>query len=66
VCFLFGRYCGRVEAAIIFSQRINLIIDAIRKVEKLASLRGEDISKLTSDEIVHRAQKQMEIKNGDS
>lgn len=66
VCFLFGRYCGRVEASIMFGQHINAIIDAMRKVEKIAALRGEDVSKLSTSEIVHRTQKQMEIANDDS
>jgi hypothetical protein len=66
ISFLFGRYCGRVEAAIIFGQRINSIIDAMRKVEKIAALKGEDMSKLSTSEIVHRTQKQMEIIDDDS
>lgn len=66
VCFMFGRYCGRVEATILFGRRLNAIIDAMRKVEKLASLKGEDMSKLSTSEIVHRTQKQMEITDDDS
>jgi hypothetical protein len=49
-----------------FGQHINAIIDAMRKVEKIAALRGEDVSKLSTSEIVHRTQKQMEIANDDS
>lgn len=66
ISFLFGRYCGRIEAAILFGQRINHIIDAMRKVEKLASLKGEDVSKLSTSEIVYRTQKLMETKDDDS
>lgn len=63
--FLFGRVYGRIESSIIFSQRINAIIDAIRRVENLASLKGEDLSKVPTQEIIERTKKQMEIKLDD-
>lgn len=61
--FLIGRIYGQVESAIAFSKRINSIIDAMRKVENLAALKGEDISNLSTQEILNRTKKQMEIKN---
>lgn len=62
VFFSLGRITGRAEAAIIFRQRMNNIISALKKVEQLAALRGEDLSKVSTEEIVTRAQKQLEIK----
>lgn len=63
--FSLGRVSGRVEASLAFQRRMNDIIDALKKVEQLAVLKGEDISKLSSQEIVHRTQKQLEIKEHD-
>ena len=63
--FSLGRISGRIEASLIFGKRMNDIIGALKKVEHLANLKGEDISKLTPEEIVHRTQKQLEIKDHD-
>ena len=65
VAFFFGRFVGRVESSILFSNHIASVIDAIRKVETLAALKGEDISKLSAEEIVLRANKQLQIKKDD-
>ena len=61
--FSLGRTFGRVESSIQMTNKLNSIIVAMKKVETLASLKGEDISKLSTDEIVHRTKKQMEIKD---
>jgi len=65
VLFLFafsiGRTFGRAEAGVLFNKRLNSIISALQKVETLASLKGEDISKLSTDDLVHRAKKQLKI-----
>lgn len=60
--FSMGRSFGRVESSLQYHNRMQQIIDAIRKVEKLALLKGEDISNLPTSEIVERAQKQISIK----
>lgn len=65
VFFSLGRVSGRLEATLLFRQRMNDIIGALKKVEQLAVLRGEDMSKLSSEEIVTRTQKQLEIKSDD-
>jgi len=57
--FSLGRTFGKVESSILFSQRVNLIISALRKVETLASLKGENIEKLSTEELVHRTQKHL-------
>lgn len=36
------------------------LISALKKVDTLAALRGEDVSKLSTDEIVRRTKKQLE------
>ena len=61
--FFIGRIYGQVEATFAFSKRINSIIEALRKVNELAALKGEDISNLSTQEILHRTKKQMEIKD---
>lgn len=63
--FSLGRTFGRVESSTLFNARIQATIEALKKVEQLASLKGEDLSKLPTTEIVARAQKQLEIKNND-
>lgn len=61
--FSLGRVAGRLEASAIFSRRMNEIIGALKKVEQLAELRGEDVTKLSPQELVHRTQKQLDIKD---
>ena len=63
--FLIGRVYGQVESALIFTQRINSIIDALKKVENLALLKGEDLSKLSTKDLIERARKHMETRNDD-
>lgn len=65
IVFLAGRICGQFESAVLYSQRINSVIDAIKKVENLAALKGEDLSKVSTKELVERARKQMELKKDD-
>jgi len=71
ICFLsflsfsLGRVVGKLEASAIFSRRMNDIVGALKKVEQLAELRGEDLTKLSSQEIVNRTQKQLEIKDNE-
>lgn len=60
-----GRLAGRIEASFVFQERMSLIISSLRKVQQLAELRGEDISKLPPQEVVDRIQKQLEIKDTD-
>lgn len=57
LCFSFGRSAGRLEGSILMAQRFNTIISAIKKVENLAQLKGEDVSKISSEELVARAEK---------
>lgn len=69
ICFLslltfsLGRLSGRVEASMLYNKKLKDLLEAIKKVEQLASLRGEDVSKLSSDEILYRAKKQLELKH---
>lgn len=63
VCFSLGRVSGRVEASLLYSSRLNDILTALKKVGEIASLKGEDLTKLTTEEIVHRTRKQMELNN---
>lgn len=63
LAFSLGRLSGRLEASVMFSRRMNDIIGALKKVEQLAELKGEDVSTLSSQELVHRTQKQLDIKD---
>lgn len=63
LAFSLGRVSGRLEASVMFSRRMNDIIGALKKVEQLAELKGEDVSTLSSQELVHRTQKQLDIKD---
>ena len=58
-----GRLAGRIEVSLTFQQNMPAIISALKKVQQLAELRGEDASKLSTQEIVIRIQKQLDIKN---
>lgn len=59
--FWIGRMAGRVEATLEFNIRIQKTIAALKKVETLAMLKGEDVSKLSTEELVSRANKQMVV-----
>lgn len=63
--FSVGRIFGRVETTAVFNQRLQQILAAMRKVETLAHLRGEDLSKLSTEEIAYRTKKQLEMKGDD-
>lgn len=58
--FSLGRTFGRVETTLSFNHKMQLLISAMRKVDTLASLKGEDMSKLSTEEIVRRTKKQLE------
>lgn len=60
--FSLGRTFGRVQSSIEFSNTLRLILSALKKVETLAALKGEDISKLSTEELIHRTTKQLQIK----
>lgn len=61
VCFSLGRLSGRAEAYIIFSKRLNDIVCAIKKLDEISSLRGQNISNMSAEEIVQRTKKIMEL-----
>ena len=63
--FSIGRVFGRVETTLKVYAKMNAIISALKKVNELASLRGEDISKLSTDELIRRAENQIKIKDLD-
>jgi cell fate (sporulation/competence/biofilm development) regulator YmcA (YheA/YmcA/DUF963 family) len=61
--FFLGRTFGRIETTIALNQKIHLIVSAMRKVEKLATLRGEDVSKISVDELLRRTETQLQVKD---
>lgn len=61
--FFLGRTFGRIETTIALNHKIHLIITAMRKVEKLAALRGEDVSKISLDELLRRTETQLQVKD---
>lgn len=58
--FSLGRTFGRIETTLSFNHKMQSLISALKKVDTLAALRGEDVSKLSTDEIVRRTKKQLE------
>jgi hypothetical protein len=44
---------------------MNEVLTAMKRVNEVASLKGEDLTKLTTEEIVQRTRKQMELNNDD-
>jgi proline racemase len=65
-CFSLGRTFGRVECSLAYQKRISAIVEAVKKAEQLAALKGESLASLSTEEIVHRTQKQMEIKENEN
>lgn len=64
LCFSVGRLAGRMEASLIMTQRLNQIIHALKKIETVSALKGENLANLSTEELVNRIQKQMEIEHG--
>ena len=60
--FSLGRTFGRIQSSVDFSNTLRLVLSALKKVETLAALKGEDVSKLSAEELIHRTRKQLEIK----
>ena len=60
LCFSLGRVYGRAESSLIYSSRLNDVLTAMKRINEVASLKGED---LTTEEIVKRTRKQMELNN---
>jgi hypothetical protein len=58
-----GKVVGRVEQVTATNTLIVDLINSIKKVEQLSELKGEDASKLSTQEFVYRVQKQLELKN---
>jgi len=65
LCFSLGRVYGRAESSLVYSNRMNEVLTAMKRVNEVASLKGEDLTKLTTEEIVQRTRKQMELNNDD-
>lgn len=63
--FSVGKTFGRIETSIIFNRKLTSIISALKKVNQIAALRGEDIAKMSTEEIVRRTENQLKIKDGD-
>jgi hypothetical protein len=62
--FSLGRLAGRMESSIIMTRRLNSIIMALKRVETISSLKGEDLTNVSSEELVRRINKQMELDDG--
>lgn len=58
-----GVAAGEFRANNATSARLQQIFTALKKVTDLATLRGEDISKLSDSELMSRIQKQLEVHN---
>jgi hypothetical protein len=66
LCFSVGQMSGRIEASVLYSNRLHEILTAMKKVSEIASLRGEDLTKLSTEEIVTRTKKHLELKDENS
>ena len=63
LCFSLGRIVGKMESAVMMTNRLNSIMLALKKIETVSSLKGENLSTLSTEELVNRIQKQMELEN---
>jgi hypothetical protein len=63
LCFSLGRIVGKMESAAMMTNRLNSIMLALKKIETVSSLKGENLSTLSTEELVNRIQKQMELEN---
>jgi hypothetical protein len=63
--FFFGKLAGKLEATLALRGEVTKIITATQKVQNLANLKGEDISKISDQEFIERIKVQlnnMEVK----
>lgn len=65
IFFFMGKALGKLEMSILMRSEILSIIDAVRKVEQVSSLKGEDINKMSIDELMNRVKVQMQLKKDD-
>lgn len=63
LCFSVGRLAGRMEASLIMTQRLNEIIQALKKIQTVSALKGENLANLSTEDLVNRIQRQMEIEH---
>jgi hypothetical protein len=63
LCFSLGRIVGKMESAVIMTNRLNSIMFALKKIEAVSSLKGENLATLSTEELVNRIQKQMELED---
>lgn len=63
LCFSVGRLTGRMESSIIMTRRLNSMMLALKKIETISSLKGENLSNISTEELVNRIQKQMELED---
>jgi hypothetical protein len=61
LCFSLGRIAGRIESSLMMTNRLNSMMLALKKIETISSLKGENLSNLSTEELVSRIQKQMEL-----
>jgi hypothetical protein len=66
LCFSLGRLAGRMESSILMSRRLNCIMLALKKVETISSLKGENLANVSSEELVKRINKQLELEDDQS
>jgi hypothetical protein len=61
IVFFMGKALGKVEMSIQMRSEILRIIDAVKKVEQVSSLKGEDISKMSVDDLMKKVKDQMNL-----
>jgi hypothetical protein len=61
-----GKALGKVEMSIQMRSEILRIIDAVKKVEQVSSLKGEDISKMSVDDLMKKVKDQMNLSKNES
>jgi hypothetical protein len=66
IVFFMGKALGKVEMSIQMRSEILRIIDAVKKVEQVSSLKGEDISKMSVDDLMKKVKDQMNLSKNES
>jgi len=59
--YMLGSVFGELRAIHATNERLKNFLVALKKVSDLATLRGEDFSKLSDTELLDRIQKQLEV-----
>lgn len=61
IFFMLGRFTSALSRTFTFRNQMIVLIDAIIKVDKLLSFKGQSIKDLTIQEVVDKVNEQLEL-----